>query len=232
MIKKLLAEGDRKTVIILLATPVLLTIYKYYGLPAFYDRNLAPFFSGSFLSGFYRDFFNFLLTFILLMLIPVLIIKLIFKEKLSDYGFKQGDLKFGLWSMVIILPLATLAVWLSSRQADFQQEYSAFKANTFSLQAFLVYAGAFFIYYIAFEFFFRGFMLQGLRTSLGDLNSLLIQTIPCCLVHLGKPVNEILASIVASLVFGYLVLRTRSLWYVIVMHWLIGVLLNLFIALS
>ena len=232
MIKKLLTESDRKTIIILLATPVLLTLYRYYGLPAFYDSKLSFFFSGAVLSGFYRDFFNFLLTFILLMLIPVLIIKVVFKEKLGDYGFKRGDLKYGLWSIAIILPLTTLGVWLSSRQADFQQEYSAFKINLFSLNSFLIYAAAFFIYYLAFEFFFRGFMLQGLRASLGDLNSLLIQTIPCCLVHLGKPASEIFASIVASLVFGYLVFRTRSLWYVIIIHWLIGVFLNLFIALS
>jgi membrane protease YdiL (CAAX protease family) len=232
MIRTLLAESNRKTVIILLVTPVLLTIYRYGGSPAFYDRNLASYFPSSLLSGFYRDFFNFLVAFILLMLIPLVIIKLIFKEKLSDYGLNQGDLKFGLWSVVISLPLASLSVWLSSRQPDFQKEYSAFKTNPLSFKTFIIYAGAFFLYYLAFEFFFRGFMLQGLRPALGTLNSLLIQTIPCCLVHIGKPANEIFASIVASLVFGYLALRTRSLWYVIIIHWSIGVLLNLFIALN
>lgn len=232
MIKKLIAESDRKTIIILLATPVLLTIYRYYGLPVFYDSNLASYFSESILSGFYRDFFNFLVAFILLMLIPILIIKLVFKEKLSDYGFKRGDLKFGLWSVAISLPLAVLSVWLSSRQSDFQKEYSAFKTNPLSVKTFIIYAAAFFLYYLAFEFFFRGFMLQGLRPAFGALNSLLIQTIPCCLIHIGKPTNEIFASIIASLVFGYFVLRSQSLWYVIIIHWLIGVLLNLFIALS
>jgi len=232
MFKKLLAESDPKTIIILLLTPFLITTYKYLTVRANYDHLMVSGLSGCYLSGFYPDFFNFLLALILLMLIPGLIIKFVFREKLSQYGFKAGDLKFGLWSIIISLPLVVISAWLSSHQSDFQKEYSAFKNNPITIKSFIIYALAFFLYYLSFEFFFRGFMLQGLRNAFGSLNAILVQTIPCCLIHIGKPAAEIFASIIASLVFGYLVLRSRSLWYVIIIHWLIGTLLNLFIALS
>ncbi len=232
MSKTLLANTHRKTASILLLTPFLLTFYSYFGLPAFYDVNLVSCFRPSYLSGFYRNFYNFLAAFVLFLLIPGLLIKLGFKEKLKTYGFRAGDYKFGLKAVVFSLPVVLLASWLPSRQPDFQHEYSAFLDNPLSFQAFIIYAAAFFLYYVTFEFFFRGFLLYGLKPAVGRLNSLLIQAIPCCLVHIGKPLNEVLAAIIASLIFGYLALRTESIWYGVVIHWLIGVFLILFIGLG
>ncbi|HOP61335.1 MAG TPA: CPBP family intramembrane metalloprotease [Candidatus Saccharicenans sp.] len=221
-----------KTAIILLITPFLLTFYSYFGLPVFYDVNLAGYFPASYLSGFYRYYYNFLAALLLFLLLPGLLIKLGFREKLKAYGFRRGDYKFGLKAVAWSLPIVFLASWLPSRQADFQQEYSAFLDNSLTFQTFLIYAAAFFLYYLAFEFFFRGFLLYGLKPAFGRLNSLLIQTIPCCLVHIGKPLNEVLSAILASLIFGYLALRTESIWYGMVIHWLVGVFLILFIGLG
>ncbi len=224
--------NDRKTTIILLVTPFLLTLYSYFGLSQFYDVRLVNYFTASLLSGFYRDYYNFLAAFFLLGLIPGLLIKLGFREKLKTYGLRAGDYKSGLKAVAFSLPVVLVASWLPSRQLDFEQEYSAFMDNPLSFKTFTIYAAAFFIYYLAFEFFFRGFLLYGLKPAVGSLNSLLIQTIPCCLVHVGKPLNEVLAAIVASLIFGYLALRTESVWYGIIIHWLVGVFLVLFIGLG
>ncbi|MDD8020036.1 MAG: type II CAAX endopeptidase family protein [Acidobacteriota bacterium] len=232
MSKPLLADSHPKATTILLLTPVLLTVYSYFGLPEFYDAHLIKYSQPSLLSGFYRDYYNFLAAFFLFLLIPGLLIKLGFHEKFKGYGFRAGDYKFGLKAIAFSLPVVLITAWLPSRQLDFQQEYSAFVNNPLTLKTFVIYATAFFLYYLAFEFFFRGFLLQGLKPVFGSFYSLLIQTIPCCLVHLGKPLNEVLAAIAASLIFGYLALRTESLWYGIVIHWLIGIFLVLFIGLS
>jgi membrane protease YdiL (CAAX protease family) len=96
---------------------------------------------------------------------------------------------------------------------------------------FFLYTLVFMLYYLAFEFFFRGFMLFGLRERFGDFYSLLIQTIPTCLIHIGKPEGEIFASILSGLLFGFIALRTKSIWYVVLLHWGIGVMLNVFLAL-
>jgi membrane protease YdiL (CAAX protease family) len=84
-------------------------------------------------------------------------------------------------------------------------------------------------YYIAWEFFFRGFLLFPLAKRFGGMNAVLIQTISSCLVHIGKPEAEIFGSIFAGIIFGVLALRTRSFWYGFALHAGIGVLTDLFI---
>jgi len=231
-LKDYLTSPKSQTTIILLITPVLISLYRYLGKPEIFYYNLAPGFSSGSLYGFYGDFFDFLMAFLFLMLIPVALLKIFFKARLKDYGFILSEVRTGLKVLMISLPLVIITTWVSSCQPDFQKEYSAFRLNPLNIKSFLIYAAAFFIYYLAFEFFFRGFLLLGLEQSFGSINSLLIQTIPCCLIHLGKPFIEVLASIPASLIFGYVVLKTRSLWSVIIIHWLIGLLLVLFIGLK
>jgi membrane protease YdiL (CAAX protease family) len=84
-------------------------------------------------------------------------------------------------------------------------------------------------FYIGWETLFRGFMQFGLR-SLGDWNAILIQTALSCIAHLGKPAAEIYSSILGALVWGVVVFRSRSLLYVLIVHWLLGVSLDYFVA--
>jgi membrane protease YdiL (CAAX protease family) len=72
-------------------------------------------------------------------------------------------------------------------------------------------------------------MLFGLRDAVGAANAILIQTIPSTLLHIGKPDGEIFAAILAGIAFGIIALRTKSILYVFVIHWLIGVTLDFLI---
>ncbi len=75
----------------------------------------------------------------------------------------------------------------------------------------------------------RGFIQFGLRESFGDWNAILIQTTISALFHIGKPDGEILSSILGGLIWGIVVFRSRSLLYVLAVHWLLGVSLDFFI---
>jgi len=125
-------------------TPFLLNFFiVIFGLPSFYDVNLVGSLPTSHLSGFYRYYYNFLAAFVLFLLFPCLLIKLGFKEKFKAYGFRRGDYRFGLKAVAWSLPIVLIASWLPSRQADFQQEYSAFLDNPLTFQTFIIYAAAF-----------------------------------------------------------------------------------------
>jgi membrane protease YdiL (CAAX protease family) len=50
-----------------------------------------------------------------------------------------------------------------------------------------------------------------------------------CLVHIGKPAAETYSSILGGLMWGVLAFRSRSIVYGLVIHWLLGVALDLFI---
>ena len=71
--------------------------------------------------------------------------------------------------------------------------------------------------FIALEFFFRGFMVHGLRHRFG-IYSVFVMTVPYCMIHFGKPMPETFAAIVAGIVLGFMSLKTRSIWLGAALH--------------
>lgn len=218
--------------LILLSACVLLSIYRYYGSSLFFDKHLAHLFCDASLLPLYRTLYQFVACFLCLLAVPAALARFALKKKLGDLGLGIGDKKAGLIIVTVALPLAALLVLPASHQADFRAEYPLFRAAGQTLSLFVAYELLYAIYYVGWEFFFRGFMLFGLKDAIGAANAVLVQTIPSTLLHIGKPDGEIFAAIVAGVVFGVIALRTRSIVYVFLIHWLIGVTLDLLIVLS
>jgi membrane protease YdiL (CAAX protease family) len=86
---------------------------------------------------------------------------------------------------------------------------------------FILYELAYVIYFVGWEFIYRGFMLFGLARPLGYY-AVFIQTIPFALLHFGKPQVETLSAVLAGILLGYLALRTRSFWYGWLLHILVA----------
>ena len=218
-----------KTYILLLSAPVLLTIYRYHGYPEFFTE-FFPSFKTHELLHYYDRIFQFVVFFILTFLIPILTVKFIFREKLSDYGLQTGNYKEGLkWLLLIPLVIAPV-LYFSAQMPDIRAEYPLSKLLFERPELIFRYEVLYFVfYYIAWEFFFRGFLLFGLAGKFGNMNAILIQTISSCLVHIGKPEGEIVGSIVVGVLFGLIAIRTKSIWYVLALHAAIGILTDLFI---
>lgn len=220
---------SRKPTIILLLTPLFLTTWKYYGTKAFYLSDLTSVFI------LFGDpertaaLYTFFSAFILFGIVPLCIIKFVFKERFASYGLQVGDWRFGLKAFAILAPVFILASYTSINKPDFLAEYPLFKGAGSSPSMFMSHALSYLFFYIGWEIYFRGFMQFGLRQSLGDWQSILVQTALSCIVHIGKPSGEIYSSIIGALVWGILAFRTRSLLFIILIHWLLGVSLDFFI---
>ena len=119
-----------------------------------------------------------------------------------------------------VLPLVVLA----SRTQAFRDTYPFYRmANRSQLDLWaweLLYAAQF----LALEFFFRGFILQGLRRALGA-NAIFVMIVPYCMIHYGKPMAETFGAIIAGLVLGTIALRTKSIWGGVLIH--IGVAITM-----
>ena len=87
---------------------------------------------------------------------------------------------------------------------------------------FAVHTATLFAYYVGWEFFFRGFMLFGLRETVGDANAVLIQAMASALLHIGSPASEAFGAILGGVLWGMLALRTRSIWSGLAQHFLLG----------
>ncbi|OGU17880.1 MAG: hypothetical protein A2X61_09610 [Ignavibacteria bacterium GWB2_35_12] len=226
-------EFDKKdidTYILLLSAPLLLTMYICYGQAEDFV-SIFPSYIGHQLEGYYGHIYQFISFFILMFIIPFIYLKLKMKKPLIGFGFGLGDWKFGLIFCLIAIPVILIPFTYSgSRMPDIQNEYPMARILLDRHDLILQYELAYIIfYYIAWEFFFRGFLLFGLKDRFGSLNAILIQTISSCLVHIGKPDGEIIGSIVFGIIMGIVALRTRSFWYPFLIHISMGVLSDIFV---
>ncbi|MDF1537160.1 MAG: CPBP family intramembrane metalloprotease [bacterium] len=218
------------TYIVLLSAPVLLTIYRYRG---WADRfaDWFPGLAGHPLAGLFAVVFQWSSFFLLVLVIPFIFAGVRMGFTPGEMGIKWGDRRFGLIFVALALPLLVVPFsLLASSMPDVRLEYPLARIVTTRTDLVLVYEAAYvLLYYLAWEFFFRGFMLFPLARVFGGMNAILIQTIPSCLLHIGKPEGEVTGSILAGLVFGTLALRTGSIWYGWVLHAALGVLVDLLV---
>lgn len=216
------SEKDSRPLIILFLAPILLTCLRYYGWDDYYIS-----FAGNAATP-NPQYYLFLSTFFLLGILPALIWRFGFRWSLSEMGLGAGDISYGLKIIAAGLPLMIILAYFSAGNPEFAAEYPLYRGLGRSGGIHLYFA-IYALYYAGWEAFFRGFMLFGLRNRFGDAASILIQTIPSCLMHIGKPRAEIFASIVAGVAFGWVVLRCRSIWPIFLCHFCLGVSLDLFI---
>lgn len=216
--------------ILLLSAPVLLTVYRCFA----EAQNFILYFPGlkDMVHGdVYAYLLEYLSFFLLMLLAPLLAAVAFGRSKVlrALFSFK-GQRKNLLWALlaiaVIVVPSAYHASTLPSVQAEYPLPGTLMQNQQQLIPYFL---GLFFLYYLPWEFFFRGFLLFGLKEKYGTVPAILIQTISSCLVHIGKPTPEIIGSIPFGIIFGIIAIRTKNIWIVVLLHAALGIFTDLFI---
>ena len=147
--------------------------------------------------------------------------------------FWRGDLRrvplsWGRWQLGLPLTVGlgvVLAgvVYLGSGDAGLQGTYPWAGAwPGVSPWHFTAWAALYALYYVSFEFFYRGFLLFTLEDAWGLSAAVWTQVLLSTLIHVGKPLTETLAAFPAGFLFAFLALRTRSLVWPILLHLTIG----------
>lgn len=182
----------------------------------------------------FADGYWFLSCFVLLGLVPFAATRLP-PMRLPDSGLGLGDWRFGLRWVVILFGVMLPVVVAASRFEAFWRYYplnkvlgtqaTAYLAGAGAAQGFLVYflvyEALYAVYFLGWEYFFRGFLTFGLHYRFG-VNGVFIANIPFVLMHAGKPFPEALGSIVAGIALGLFALRARSFWYGWALHVLVA----------
>lgn len=226
-----LRGGQFKPTIILLASSLLMVSWKYLGSPECYLKHLSP------RLALWSDpvaaaaMYSFSMSLFLLGVVPALIVKLAFRESLADYGVQLGYRMRTVRTFLLCAPVVVFAAYLASGDPAVAARYPINESvrNWPRASVFGLHACTYIVFYLGWEFHFRGFLQFGLRESMGEANALLVQVLASTLLHIGTPTSEVYSAIIAGILWGLLAFRTRSLLSGFLQHCLLGITLDWFI---
>jgi membrane protease YdiL (CAAX protease family) len=159
---------------------------------------------------------------------PVLVIRFVFRERIRDYGLRIRGMSAHVRVYFVLFGIAFPLLVAASYSSSFQERYPFY--HPIAGQAlgpnlywwWLLYWSQF----VALEFFFRGFMVQGLAPRLGWA-AIFAMVVPYNMLHYGKPMPEALAAIVGGIVLGTLAMKTKSIWLGASLHISIALTMDL-----
>lgn len=161
-------------------------------------------------------------------LIPILVIKFIFRERVRDYGTKiRGALND--WVIyAIMFTIMIPALIIVSNYSAFQQTYPFydFPIGEPLWPNFWRWEIMYFCQFVSLEFFFRGFILHGLKRRLG-IHAIYVMVVPYCMIHFHKPMLETFGAIMAGIALGFMSLKTRSIWLGAAIHITVAISMDL-----
>jgi membrane protease YdiL (CAAX protease family) len=166
---------------------------------------------------------------LLLGIVPVVLARLVWRMPLGSLGLGLGCRRRGLAWLALGVPLAVIAGAMGAGSTAVRAVYPLDPTLSTAAGPFLAHALTQFLYFAAWEVLFRGVLLFGLRQRLGDGPANLVQTALSVTAHFGRPLDETLAALPAGLLFGAVDLRIGSVWYVAMVHWVVGVSLDWFV---
>ncbi|MBI2073395.1 MAG: CPBP family intramembrane metalloprotease [Gemmatimonadetes bacterium] len=158
---------------------------------------------------------------LLLGVLPVMAARALTGLSLRELGLGLGNVRAGLLLLAGGTPLAILAGAIGASSPAMRAVYPLFPGAASG--GFAGYAVMQFLYFGAWEVLFRGVLLFGLRPTVGGTTANVLQTALSVTAHFGRAINETASALPAGLMFGWADLRLGSIWYVAILHWIVGV---------
>ena len=144
------------------------------------------------------------------LVLPALLVLALPGERLRAYGLVPPDLRRQLPVYAAVLALGLAAGWIVSEGGWFDAASPLGRRGTAGGERWRWWALAA-AQIVAIEFFYRGFLLEGLRKVMGG-NAVFVMVVPFAMNHFHKPMDETWFAIALGLGLGWLALRLRSIW--------------------
>jgi membrane protease YdiL (CAAX protease family) len=150
-------------------------------------------------------------------ILPMVVIACMPGGRIRDYHISPRGFFKHLWVYLLLFAAVLPFVVIASTTSAFRHTYPFYRIANRSYTDLAIWELLYAVQFLSLEFFFRGFMLQGLRRALGG-NAIFVMIVPYCMIHYGKPMSETLGAVGAGLILGTLAMRTRSIWGGVLIH--------------
>ncbi len=221
-LKKFLSDYLTKPVLILFCAVILFLAYYYLA--------KIPSLRGAFLISLignqpqeYQKHIRYLMwfsgSFLFLFTVPLITTSVIGGRKaIVEMGFSVKESAKWL-KITAIITLSIMAIYTVSFFAfpEIKAKYPLSKYALKSVKAFVIYELFYALYFTGWEYFFHGLLVFGFKDSLGR-NAVLMGVFPYVLMHLGKPIPEVLTSAAGGFALAVLSYESGSFWWGYIVH--------------
>lgn len=158
--------------------------------------------------------------------IPVLVIKYVLRDSIRNYGMGIYGLMPQLKWYLILTAILLVGSTLLSFNRHFSNYYPFYRMAHRSWVDLFLWEFIYLSQFVFLEFFFRGFLLHGCKRAFGS-NAVFVMCVPYVMIHITKPWIEAVWSMFFGLFIGVLVLRSRSIWGAVMVHWAVALNMDL-----
>ena len=151
------------------------------------------------------------------LVIPMLAIRFWMKERLSEYGWQWGEVHEHWRGYVLLAAPIILFAIIASFGDDFSTHYPFYDDAHRSWSDLLAWECIYILQFVAVEFFFRGYLVNGLKRQFGSL-SIAVMCLPYLMLHFPKLWPESFGAILFGFFLGVLALMSRSIWGGVMVH--------------
>lgn len=211
---------------VLSASCLVLYSYRVRGETPTWFTEASERFTGIEAARFHEHGWSHLCALVILMFVPLLISRLIGIKPLElGLSIRGAQREF----ILVLLMWAALLpiIWFISGTESFARTYPRLPQAETDMALYFMYEGIYLVKWVAWEFFFRGFMLFAFYKEFGN-RAVLISTIPFVIMHIGKPEAEAFASILAGFILCWIALRSKSIWPGVILHSLVAASMDFF----
>ena len=225
------ANSNKAFNLALVFATVVLFVYCYFGSFSFFEKT----FSNAKDLHYWKIIYHNCMSFVLFFCLGVLYTKFVIKEPLKNYGLKLENKKLASILIAIALPITALCGLSTVLDKGMTSTYPLVNLATYgSWYHVLMYFASYFLYYVGWEYLFRGLLLNTTKNALNPLAAILLTTLVSALIHtsiggFGKPMVETLSAIPAGLIFGYIAHKTKSIYPTLLIHFFVGLFTDIFI---
>lgn len=159
------------------------------------------------------------------LIIPMLTITCVLKQPLKNYGWQKGSIQQHWLGYVLLATPIMFFAFLVSFREDFANHYPFYNLAHKSWLDLILWECIYILQFIAVEFFFRGFLVNGLRIPFGSL-SIAVMCLPYLMLHFPKLWLESFGAISFGFLLGILALRSKSIWGGVAVHVAIALMMD------
>ncbi len=160
---------------------------------------------------------------------PLIIIMIIKKKLIIDkLGLNFKNFKLSLLITIVGIAIMVPIVIIASRHSDFSKIYPFFGVMKQGGFKFVLYQFYFLLFFIIWEFFFRGFMLFTFTKHIKNINiAVLLHAVIFAFAHFGKPEIETASSFFGAILLGFIILRVKNIFPAVIIHFVTALTMDI-----